>query len=97
MQEHLASRFVEVHPVGYGYEPNYFEPHFEEDVLKRYQYLQIVKLELVCPDNDLEKFIKVIQRECYTGNRGDGWIFVSEVIEAIRIRDGRHGVLTAAS
>lgn len=30
---------VEVHPVGYGYEPNYFERRFEEDVLKRYQYL----------------------------------------------------------
>jgi hypothetical protein len=31
---------VEVHPVGYGYQPNYFEPGFEEDVLKRYKYLE---------------------------------------------------------
>lgn len=35
---------VEVHPVGYGYEPNYFEPGFEKNVLKRYQYLEIVKV-----------------------------------------------------
>jgi len=48
---------VEVHPVGYGYEPNYFEPGFEQNVLKRYKYLEIVKLELICADNDLEKFI----------------------------------------
>lgn len=25
---------VEIHPVGYGYEPNYFESHFEQDVTK---------------------------------------------------------------
>ena len=29
---------VEVHPVGYAYESNYFEPDLT-DVMKRYQYL----------------------------------------------------------
>ncbi len=33
---------VDVHPVGYGYEPNYFEAH-HVDVLHRYQYLGIAK------------------------------------------------------
>jgi nitrogen regulatory protein P-II 1 len=84
---------VEVHPVGYGYEPNYFEPGFEQDVLKRYKYLEIVKIELVCEDNDLQKLAVLIQQECQTGARGDGWIFVSDVVEAIRIRDGRRGSL----
>lgn len=88
---------VEVHPVGYGYDPNYFELTFEEDVLKRYGYLQIVKLELVCRDRDLDRFIETIQRECQTGDRGDGWIFVSGVTEAIRIRDGHRGALTSKS
>lgn len=88
---------VEVHPVGMGYEPNYFEPRFEEDVLKRYQYLQIVKLELVCTNSDFERFVDVIERECHTGDKGDGWIFGSEVTEAIRIRDGKRGALKAAS
>jgi nitrogen regulatory protein PII len=46
---------VEVHPVGYSYEPNYFEPRFEKTVLKRYGYLEIVNLEVVCWDKDLEK------------------------------------------
>lgn len=36
---------VEIHPVGYGYEPNYFESRFE-DPYKRYSYLRIVKLEV---------------------------------------------------
>lgn len=88
---------VEVHPVGYGYEPNYFEPGFEQDVLKRYKYLEIVKLELVCADGDLGRFLQIIQQECRTGSRGDGWIFVSEVTEAIRIRDGKRNALNAVS
>lgn len=82
---------VEVHPVGYGYEPNYFEPGFEEDVLKRYQYLEIAKLEVVCPDADLEKLVQVIQKECHTGQRGDGMIFVTDVTGAMRIRTGARG------
>lgn len=81
---------VEIHPVGYGYEPNYFETRFE-DVFKRYQHLQIVKLEVVCADRDLDRFVRAIQEECQTGTPGDGMIFVSEVAAAIRIRDGASG------
>lgn len=82
---------VEVHPVGYGYEPNYFEPGFEQDLLKRYKYLEIVKLEVVCTDSDLEKLVQVIQHEGHTGERGDGMIFVTDVGEAVRIRTGARG------
>lgn len=82
---------VEVHPVGYGYEPNYFEPGFEQDVLKRYKYLQIVKLEVVCADPDLEHLVQVIQAECHTGERGDGMIFITDISEAVRIRTGDRG------
>lgn len=82
---------VEVHPVGYGYEPNYFKLGFEQDVLKRYRYLEIVKLEVVCKEADLEKLIQVIQQECRTGLRGDGMIFITDVGEAVRIRTGTRG------
>ena len=79
---------VEIHPVGYGYEPNYFEPRFEEDILKRYSYLRVVKLEVVCRNSDVEKLINAIQEACKTGVPGDGVIFVTDVSRAIRIRDG---------
>jgi nitrogen regulatory protein PII len=79
---------VEIHPVGYGYEPNYFESHFEEDVIRRYSYLRVVKLEVVCRDSDLERLLTAIQRACRTGTPGDGVIFVAEISAAIRIRDG---------
>ncbi len=81
---------VEVHPVGYGYEPNYFETQFA-DAFKRYSYLKIVKLEVVCADEDVDLFSEIIREQNATGERGDGWIFVSDVSAALRIRDGRKG------
>ena len=81
---------VEIHPVGYGYEPNYFETHFE-DAVKRYSYLNVVKLEVVCADRDLDRLVEVVRKACCTGCKGDGWIFVSEVSKAVRIRDGSSG------
>jgi nitrogen regulatory protein PII len=81
---------VEVHPVGYGYEPKYFMPPFGE-VFKTSGPLEIVKLEVVCADSDVEQFVQVVQEGGHTGAKGDGIIFVSEVSRAIRIRDGASG------
>lgn len=78
---------VEVHPVGYGYEPNYFEPRFE-DALRRYGYLAIVKIEVVSADKDLDRLVGVIERAGHSGAAGDGMIFVTEVCRAVRIRSG---------
>lgn len=81
---------VEIHPVGYGYEPNYFEPQFS-DAFKRYSYLRVVKLEVVCADRDVDRLIRVVQKACATPAKGDGMIFVTDVCSAVRIRDGAHG------
>jgi nitrogen regulatory protein PII len=81
---------TEVHPVGYGYQPNYFERHYT-DLLHSYNYLAIVKLEVVCADRDLEKLVQVIEKTSHTGREGDGVIFITEVVQAIRIRDARRG------
>lgn len=81
---------VEIHPVGYGYEPNYFELHYE-DALRRYSYLQIVKIELVCADGDSRRFVDTILKVCRTGDKGDGMVFITDVADAIRIRDGVRG------
>ncbi len=78
---------VDIHPVGYGYEPNSFEERFE-DAYKRYAYLRIVKFEVVCADQDLDRLVTVIQKVCRTGAQGDGMIFIADVAQAIRIRDG---------
>ena len=81
---------VEIHPVGYGYEPNYFG--FQcEDAFRRYRHLSVVKIEVTCADQDAERFVQIIQDACHTGGSGDGRIFISDVAVAVRIRDSARG------
>jgi nitrogen regulatory protein P-II 1 len=81
---------IEIHPVGYGYEPNGFEPH-SAGAVQRYRYLTIAKLEIICADHQLDRLLDVLQAHCRTGAPGDGMIFVSEIADAVRVRDGMHG------
>ncbi len=81
---------IEIHPVGYGYEPNCFESR-KAGPVQLYRYLAIVKLEIFCGDDQLESLLAVVQTYCRTGTSGDGMIFVSDVADAIRIRDGVRG------
>jgi len=50
-----------------------------------------VKIEIFCMDDLLAEVIGTIQKNAHTGLRGDGKIFISEVIEAIRISTGEAG------
>lgn len=51
-----------------------------------------IKLEVVCRDEQVEQVVEVIRREAHTGLRGDGKIYVLEVVDAIRISSGERGV-----
>lgn len=79
---------VEVHPVGYGFEANYFS--YAKETIKR--YFAIVKIEIVCHDEQVERLIEVILECSSTGSKGDGRIFVSPVERVVRIRDRKQGV-----
>jgi nitrogen regulatory protein PII len=81
---------IEIHPLGYGYEANPFAP-YSAGVVDRFRHLMVVKLEIVCIDAQLERLIRVIQDQCQNGIGGDGMIFVSEVVEAVRICDRARG------
>jgi nitrogen regulatory protein P-II 1 len=50
-----------------------------------------VKIEIVASDSLVPTIIEAIQRSAKTGKIGDGKIFVSDVLEAVRIRTGEHG------
>jgi nitrogen regulatory protein P-II 1 len=52
-----------------------------------------VKLELVVPDELVEKAVQAIITAARTGRIGDGKIFVSKIDEAIRIRNDERGEL----
>ncbi len=49
------------------------------------------RIELIVNEEDLEDIIQVIQENARTGEVGDGKIFVSDVLEVIRIRTGERG------
>lgn len=54
------------------------------DIQRRY-------LSIVVSDEFLEKTVNTILESAYTGNVGDGKVFVSEILEAYRIRTKETG------
>ena len=50
-----------------------------------------VKFEIVVPENRLDDVVVAILSSARTGKIGDGKIFIYEVAEAIRIRNGERG------
>ena len=54
-------------------------------------FLPKIKVEVVVADDQLARAVEAIQTAARTGRIGDGKIFVSEVIEVVRIRTGETG------
>ena len=54
-------------------------------------FLPKVKVEVVVEDDRCDETVDAIVKAANTGKIGDGKIFVSDVIEAIRIRTGERG------
>ncbi len=50
-----------------------------------------VKIEIVVAEKDLDEIVECILESAFTGNKGDGKIFISDYTEAIRIRTKEHG------
>ncbi len=58
---------------------------------RRVDFLPKVRIEVVCADASADKIIEAIIIAARTGHVGDGKIFVSNVLESIRIRTGERG------
>lgn len=54
-------------------------------------FLPKMKIEVVVPDELVERVIEAIELAARTGRIGDGKIFVTPVDEAVRIRTGERG------
>lgn len=54
-------------------------------------FLPKTKIEIVVTDEMVEKVISAINDSAKTGKLGDGKVFISDVIEAVRIRTGERG------
>lgn len=51
-------------------------------------FLPKIKIELAVSDEQLEEIIETITRSARTGKIGDGKIFVTDLVSALRIRTG---------
>jgi nitrogen regulatory protein P-II 1 len=49
------------------------------------------RIELIVNDEEMENILQVIEESARTGEVGDGKIFVSDVMEVVRIRTGERG------
>jgi len=49
------------------------------------------KVEVVVKDQDMDKIGKAIREAAFTGEMGDGKIFISTIEETVRIRTGEQG------
>ena len=54
-------------------------------------FLPKVKIELAVADEIFEQVVEAISNTARTGKIGDGKIFVTDIVEAIRIRTGETG------
>jgi nitrogen regulatory protein P-II 1 len=54
-------------------------------------FLPKVKIDVVCGDELVERAVEAIVNAARTGRIGDGKIFVSDVLEVVRIRTGERG------
>lgn len=54
-------------------------------------FLPKIKVEVVVPDAKLQTVLDTIVRAAQTGQVGDGKIFVSDLVDTVRIRTGESG------
>lgn len=55
------------------------------------RFIPKLKIEVAVPDDRLEEVMELIRKAAFTGEIGDGKIFVYDLKDAIRIRTGERG------
>lgn len=63
-----------------------------DDSPTKVKFLEKVRVDVVVNEWDVPHVIEVMKGILYTGNKGDGKIFVLETDEAVRVRTGESGV-----
>lgn len=68
-----------------GHKEVYRGQEYQVDLLPK------VKIELVVPDARLDEVVSTIMSAARTGKIGDGKIFIYDLLDAVRIRNGDRG------
>jgi len=60
----------------------------EDDLI---DHIPHVKIEIFCQNEQVEEIVSTIQAKAHTGLKGDGKIYITEALDAIRISTGERG------
>jgi len=92
LKELKAPRFsaIDVKTLGNEVQPDQLEISAELGST----YTSMVKLELICPDECVNRVKETILKRAKTGHKGDGLIAISPVEAAISIRTGEEEALS---
>ena len=74
---------------GFGREKDESYPHHAVDSV--IDFTPKTKIEIICVDQDCAKIVEVIRSSAHTGRKGDGKIFVYDVVKAVSILSGKQG------
>ncbi len=74
---------------GFGRQKGHVEVYHGAEI--EISFLPKVKIEVVVADNVAEKVITTIQEQAKTGRIGDGKIFVTKLVNVVRVRTGETG------
>ena len=55
-------------------------------------YNKMSKLEIVCRKEDVHKIVEIIPKYGGTGEKGDGMIYISEVLQIYKVRTGQESI-----
>ncbi len=95
--DHLVEEFADHHvrglsiseARGFGQEHDPGHPdhrsHPTVDLVKK------LRVEIVCRNEEVEDILAALYKAAHTGRRGDGKVFVMEVLEAFRLKTGERG------
>ena len=76
---------IDVKAIRRGIDPAQLE--YSIEIARR--YMNVAKLEIVLEDKDAERAKEIIVKSARTGRKGDGFLQISPVDEAIHIRTGK--------
>lgn len=71
--------------MGFGRQENNMERYKGSEYNR--EFIEKIKVEIITRKQDLEKLVNLIVESCWTGEIGDGKIFISSISNIIRIRN----------
>jgi nitrogen regulatory protein P-II 1 len=74
---------------GFGQEHDAGHPEHHED--PGTDLVRKLRVEVICRDEEVEEILAAFYKAVHTGRRGDGKVFVIEVVDALRLKTGERG------